>query len=203
MRSILIALIVIFLSFGSAFALADNTNQQGQLQGQGQDQDQLQLQGQAQQQGQLQGQDQGQLQGQGQVSVGKVKVNTEVINEDSDNAPDAIAFPAVAATEGVQSGTLSYLFGSLGKADTELYKKAATQIQVILAIPDEYIGQEEKAQLISDLINKMKKSNRTQRFLGFLWEDNSKSILNLNGLLTWGSVWAEGQNPFQSKRDME
>jgi hypothetical protein len=34
-------------------------------------------------------------------------------------------------------------------------------------------------------------------------EQHSKNLFNMFGLLSWDSFWAEGQNPFQSKADME
>lgn len=152
----------------------------------------------------LQGQMQGQLQGQGQGQVANGKVNTEVTvsgDEDSDKTPDAIGFPSVVAAEGTSSGSATYGFGSLGKANTETYKKIIPQIQTVLAIPDDIMSREEKKVVIVSLVKKMTDGNRTQRFLGIMWEDNSKSLLNMFGLLCWDSVWAEGQKPMQSKVD--
>lgn len=152
----------------------------------------------------LQGQMQGQLQGQGQGQVANGHVDTDVNisgDEDSDRAPDAIGFPSVIAAEGTSSGSASYGFGSLGKANTETYKKVIPQIQTVLAIPDDIMSREEKVVIVKQLVKKMTDSNRTQRFLGFMWEDNSKSLLNMFGLLCWDSVWAEGQKPMQSKVD--
>lgn len=143
---------------------------------------------------------QGQLQGQKQTAVGKV--NTDVNVEGDTIKSYAIAFPSVSAVEGTSSGTATYLFGSLGKANTETYKKIIPQIQTILAIPDDIMSKEEKKATVAILVKKMTDSNKTQRFLGILWEDNSKSLLNILGLLTWDSVWAEGQRPLQCKSDM-
>lgn len=198
-KVICIAVILLLVSFGLAFALADNTNKQGQIGINEQDQDQLQGQKQGQLQDQAQAAIAAQGQQQGQVSVGAV--NTEVKGDNIDTT--AISFPSVSAAEGTSSASATYLFGSLGKASTETYKRIIPQIQAILAIPQEVMGTQEKGQLINILTEKMMGSNRTQRFLGFAWEDNSKSLLNFFGLLTWDSVWMEGQKPFQCKADIK
>jgi hypothetical protein len=148
-----------------------------------------------------QGQLQGQLQGQGQKQTAVGKVTTDVKVEGDTIKSYAIAFPSVSSAEGTSSGQATYLFGSLGKSNTELYKKLIPQIQTILAIPDDIMSQAEKKTIIDTLVKKMTDANRTQRFLGILWEDNSKSLLNVMGLLTWDSFWAEGQKPLQSKVD--
>lgn len=146
---------------------------------------------------------QGQLQGQLQGQVANGKVSTDVKVEGDTIKSTAIAFPSLSSAEGVSSGTATYLFGSLGKSSTEVYKKIIPQIQTILAIPDDMMDKEMKSLRIKQLVNKMTDANRTQRVLGVLWEDNSKSILNVFGLLTWDSLWDEGQKPFQSKSDIK
>ena len=146
---------------------------------------------------QQQGQLQGQLQGQKQTAVGKVEVT-----DNSETKTTAIAFPSVAAAEGTNSASATYLFGSLGKANTETYKRVIPEIQTVLAIPDAIMSNEMKKDIITTLVKKMTDANRTQRLLGVLWEDNSKNLLNLFGLLTWDSFWAEGQKPLQCKSDI-
>jgi hypothetical protein len=204
---VIVALMVMLLCIGTANA-ALNEQDQGQLQGQQQGQGQLQGQSQGQSQGQ--GQDQGQLQGQaqaaiaaqGQVSVGKVKTGINIIEEDSDAAPDSIAFPSTGATEGVASANASYMFGNLGLSDTEMYKKGSHIIQTVLAIPEDILPREEKIAIVKDVVAKMQKSVKPRRLLGIGPEQHSKNLLNLFGLLSMDSVWADGQRPFQRKKDI-
>jgi hypothetical protein len=205
---LLVVIVAMLFVCGNAFAVLDsiknNSPEQDQTQGQLQGQGQAQGQGQGQLQGQAQAAIAAQGQGQGQIANGKVDTDVSISGDaDSDRMPDAIGFPSVIAAEGTSSGSASYGFGSLGKANTETYKKVIPQIQTVLAIPDNILPQEEKVVIVKQLVGKMTDSNRTQRFLGIMWEDNSKSLLNMFGLLCWDSVWAEGQKPFQSKSDMK
>ena len=159
-------------------------------------------------QGQMQGQLQGQLQGQGQKQTAVGKVNTKVstdLNVDGNNVKVyGNSWPSIGGAEGVSTGTASSMFGSLGISSTEQYKKLMPQIQVVSAlIKEEIISKEEGQKIIDSLVKKMIKANKTQRFLGIFWETDSKSIMNLLGLLSWDSIWNEGQNPFQSKSDIK
>jgi hypothetical protein len=179
---------------------------QGQSQGQNQNQGQAQGQAQGQQQGQLQGQLQGQAQaaiaaqgqGQGQVAVGKVEVA-----DNSETKTTAIAFPSTGATEGVASANASYLFGNLGLSDTEIYRKGSHIIQTVLAIPDDILSKGEKSAIVKNVVAKMMNSVRPRRLLGIGPEQHSKNLINLFGLLSFDSVWADGQRPFQSKSDVK
>lgn len=192
---LLIALLLVTPCF--AGALNEQDQEQGQAQGQLQGQAQGQLQGQAQGQAQAAIAAQGQLQGQ----IGKVSTDVSINEEDSDKAPDAVAFPTQGATEGVASANASYMFGNLGLSDTEMYKKGSHLIQTILAIPDDVIAKEEKSVLVKSVVAKMMKSIRPRRLLGIGPEQHSKNLINLFGLLSFDSVWAEGQKPFQKKQD--
>lgn len=145
-----------------------------------------------QQQGQLQGQQQG------QVAVGKVEVS-----DNSSSKTTAIAFPSTGATEGVASANASYMFGNLGLSDTEIYKKGGYIIQTVLAIPDEYLSKPAKAEIIATVINKMMKSVKPRRLLAIGPEQHSKNLLNLFGLISLDSFWADGQKPFQCKSDIK
>jgi len=154
-------------------------------------------------QGQMQGQLQGQMQGQGQKQTAVGKVNTDVNVSGDVNKVYANSWPSISGAEGVSSGTASSLFGSLGMSSTEQYKKLMPQIQVISnLIKDGTISKEAGQDQIDTLVKRMLRANKTQRFLGIFWETDSKSLINLLGLLSWDSIWDEGQNPFQSKRDM-
>ena len=148
-------------------------------------------------QGQIQGQLQGQLQGQGQVANGEVNVGGDTIKS------VALGFPNVSAAEGTNSATATYLFGSLGLSDTEMYKKGIATIQTVLAIPDEILPQAEKKALVLQVIDKMMGSIRAKRLLGIGPEQHSKNLVNLFGVLSWDSVWAENQKPFQCKSDIK
>jgi hypothetical protein len=152
-------------------------------------------------QGQLQGQMQGQGQGQKQTAVGKV--NTDVSVAGDNVKVYGNAWPSVGGAEGVSTGTASSMFGSLGISSTEQYKKLMPQIQVISnLIKDGTISKEAGQDQIDTLVKRMLRANKTQRFLGIFWETDSKSLMNFLGLLSWDSIWNEGQNPFQSKSDM-
>jgi type II secretory pathway pseudopilin PulG len=200
---LLVALCIIGLLVTPCFGGALNEQNQDQDQGQLQGQAQGQLQGQAQ--GQLQGQAQAAIaaqgQGQGQIALGKVKTDVNV-SDNSKTETTAIAFPSTGATEGVASANASYMFGNLGLSDTEMYKKGAHIIQTVLAVPDNIIEPELKAAIVKDVISKMRESIRPRRLLGIGPEQHSKNLINLFGLLSFDSLWADGQKPFQSKGDM-
>lgn len=200
MRLAALVLALVLLA-APAFAVLDdnsNHNTQGQLQGQQQGQGQAQGQGQGQLQGQAQAAIAAQGQGQGQIAVGKVDVQ-----DNSKTETTAIAFPSTGATEGVASANASYMFGNLGLSDTEMYKKGAHIIQTVLAVPDNIIEPELKAAIVKDVISKMRESIRPRRLLGIGPEQHSKNLINLFGLLSFDSVWADGQKPFQSKGDIQ
>jgi len=198
MKKVLCIAVVLMLAVCSpAFAVLDdnsNHNTQGQLQGQGQ----AQGQGQGQLQGQAQAAIAAQGQGQGQIAVGKVDVQ-----DNSKTETTALAFPNVSAAEGTNSATATYLFGSLGLSDTEMYKKGIATIQTVLAIPDEILPQAEKKALVLQVIDKMMGSIRAKRLLGVGPEQHSKNLVNLFGVLSFDSVWAENQKPFQCKSDIK
>ena len=191
---------MLLLTCSTVFAGALNEQDQGQGQAQGQLQGQGQLQDQGQ--GQLQGQTQeaiaAQGQGQGQIAVGEVNVQ-----DNSEYKSTAIAFPSTGATEGVASANASYMFGNLGLSDTEVYKKGAYIIQTILAIPNNILNEEAKAAIVNDVVTKMLKSVKPRRLLGIGPEQHSKNLVNLFGLLSFDSVWADGQKPFQAKSDIK
>lgn len=208
MKFFIAVVMTLLLAFGCYAAFDSNLNQQdqgqqqGQLQGQGQNQGQNQGQAQGQGQGQLQGQAQAAIaaqgQGQGQVAVGKVDVQ-----DNSSTKTIAIAFPSTGATEGVASANASYMFGNLGLSDTEMYKKGSHLIQTTLAIPDDVLPKNEKAEIVREILNKMTKSMRPRRLFGIGPEQHSKNLINLFGLFSFDSVWADGQKPFQRKGDMQ
>jgi hypothetical protein len=195
---LLAILLAVLLVCGSAFALGDNKNEQDQGQAQGQLQGQAQGQGQGQLQGQAQAAIAAQGQGQGQIAVGKVDVQ-----DNSKTETTAIAFPSTGATEGVASANASYMFGNLGLSDTEMYKKGAHIIQTVLAVPDNILEPELKAAIVKDVISKMRESIKPRRLLGIGPEQHSKNLVNLFGLLSFDSVWAENQKPFQCKSDIK
>lgn len=129
--------------------------------------------------------------------------NSQVTNDEHKKFESfGVAFPSVTSAEGTNSASASYFLGSLGKSNTETYKKVIPEIQTILAIPEDVLPLAMKKDIISTLLKKMSDANRTQRFLGILWEDNSKNLINMFGLLTMDSFWDEGQRPFQCKSDM-
>lgn len=198
--SLVCAVVSVAIAVSCYAAFDDNSNHNTQGQGQDQGQAQGQLQGQAQ--GQLQGQAQAAIaaqgQGQGQVAVGKVEVQ-----DNSQYESTAIAFPTTGATEGVASANASYMFGNLGLSDTETYKKGSHIIQTILAIPDDILSKEEKKVIVLDVVAKMMKSVRPRRLFGIGPEQHSKNLVNLFGLLSFDSVWADGQKPFQAKKDIK
>lgn len=210
MKNKVIVLVIAMLLTLTSIAFAGNNNNQNNSDNGG---NQEQIQGQAQ--GQLQGQAQGQLQGQAQAATaiqGQLGIvgqaNKQATSQNVAVGGDttkvySASYPAVGATEGVSSGTASSLFGSLGLANTEQYKKLMPQIQVISALTKEgFLTQEEGQERIDNLVRRMIRSNKTQRFLGIFWETDTKSIMNLLGLLSWDSIWDEGQNPFQRKSDI-
>lgn len=198
--SIVLAIVFVLcasLSFAALIEDNSNTNQQGQAQGQGQ----------GQLQGQAQGQGQGQMQGQAAIAaqgqIGEVSTDVSINEEDSDKAPDAIAFPTQGATEGVASANASYMFGNLGLSDTEMYKKGTFIIQTVLAIPEDVLSKAEKTEIVKTVIGKMMKSIRSRRLLGIGPEQHSKNLVNIFGLLSLDSFWADGQQPFQKKADIK
>jgi hypothetical protein len=146
---------------------------------------------------------QGQLQGQAQGQVANGKVETDVKVEGDNVKAYANAWPSLSAAEGVSSGTASSIFGSLGLSSTESYKKIIPQIQAIIAIDPALMDNDSKKAVIKILVTKMTESNRKQRLLGVGPEVQGKSLINLFGILSWDSVWAEGQNPFQCKSDIK
>jgi len=146
-------------------------------------------------------QQQGQGQLQGQVAQGKVDTDVKV---EGDNVKAyANAWPSLSAAEGVSSGTASSIFGSLGLSSTESYKKIIPQIQAIAAIDSAIMDNEAKKAVINILVQKMTDSNRKQRLLGVGPEIQGKSLINLFGILSWDSLWAENQKPFQCKSDIK
>jgi hypothetical protein len=206
MKRLLLAVAICLFLSTSAYALLDTINNRTNSPSSDASATASQLQGQGQIQGQGQGQGQGQLQAataaQGQQQLGEVKTTTKVeVGGDTTKDNYAIAFPSTASAEGTSNAQATYLFGSLGKSNTETFKKLIPEIQAILAIPDAVMAPEMKKDIVGTLVKKMLDANRTQRFLGFMWEDNSKNLLNMFGLLCWDSVWSEGQKPFQSKSD--
>jgi hypothetical protein len=201
MKAFIMLLALLFLITSPCYAIG-----QAQGQGQGQQQGQGQLQGQSQGQSQGQGQDQGQLQGQAQAAIaaqGQIALGKVNVEDNSTYEATSIAFPDTGATEGVASANASYMFGNLGLSDTEMYKKGSHIIQTVLAIPDDVLSRGEKRAIVNDVVSKMQKSVRPRRLLGIGPEQHSKNLINLFGLLSFDSVWADGQKPFQSKADME
>jgi hypothetical protein len=186
---------------GGLFEDNSNTNQQGQAQGQQQGQGQAQGQGQGQLQGQAQAAIAAQGQGQGQIALGKVSTDVNIGGDSIKST--ALMFPNVSAAEGTNSATATYLFGSLGLSDTEMYKKGVATIQTVLAIPDEILTLDEKKVLVKQVVDKMMSSIRAKRLLGIGPEQHSKNLINIFGLLSWDSVWAENQKPFQCKSDIK
>lgn len=133
----------------------------------------------------------------------KNKQDVSVGGDSTENKVYANQWPSIGGAEGVNTATGSSIFGSLGLSSTEEYKKYIPQIQAIIAIPDEVMNKEEKAQLVKVLVGKLMGGNRTQRFLAVGWETHGKNLLNLFGLLAHDSFWAEGQKPLQCKSDMK
>jgi len=189
--AVAVTLFVFLLTGSMAWALFDdNSTDQDQSQGQGQ------LQGQAQ--GQLQGQAQGQAQAaiaaQGQLQgQSATQGNTQNIGGDSTKAY-ANAWPSLSGGEGVSQANAYSVFGGLGLSNTEPYKAYITQIQAIEA--STVLDAETKQIYVSLLTQKMYKENKKQRFLGLFWETSGRNLLNLFGVLSWDSFWAEGQHPF-------
>jgi len=198
MKKLLLVLAIVLLIASPSFALLDTIRNNSPEQDQGQAQGQAQGQGQGQLQGQAQAAIAAQGQGQGQIAVGKVDVQ-----DNSSTKTTAIAFPSTGATEGVASANASYMFGNLGLSDTEMYKKGANIIQTVLAIPDNILEPELKAAIVKDIISKMRESIKPRRLLGIGPEQHSKNLINLFGLLSFDSVWAENQKPFQCKADIK
>jgi len=196
MKKLVLLVAVLLLTVTPAFALLDtirnNSPEQDQTQGQAQGQAQGQLQGQAQAAIAAQGQ------GQGQIGVVSTNVGGDTVKDNY-----ALSFPNVSAAEGTNSATATYLFGSLGLADTEMYKKGIATIQTVLAVPDDIISKEEKKVLVNQVIAKMMASIRAKRLLGVGPEQHSKNLFNLFGVISTDSVWAEGQQPFQKKKDIK
>jgi len=199
---LMLTLFAVLLAFGVCFgALIEdnsNTNQQQQGQAQGQLQGQAQGQGQGQLQGQAQAAIAAQGQGQGQLGIVSTSVGGDTVKDNY-----ALSFPNVSAAEGTNSATATYLFGSLGLSDTEMYKKGIATIQTVLAVPDEIITKDEKKVLVNKVIEKMMGSIRAKRLIGIGPEQHSKNLLNLFGVLTFDSMWDEGQKPFQRKKDIK
>ena len=193
MRFLLVALVtllVLGLVVG-AYAWQDNDNSQQQGQAQGQLQGQLQ--------GQAQGQ--GQIAAQGQGQLGVVKTETSVDGDDVKTKVYANSWPALSGGEGVSQANAYSVFGGLGLSQTEAYKAYITQIQAIEA--SSVLSAEKKAEYVAILAEKMIKTNRTKRLLGIGPEVSGRNLLNLFGLLSWDSVWADNQKPFQSKGDIK
>jgi hypothetical protein len=138
-----------------------------------------------QQQGQIQGQMQGQQQG--QIANGEVSVtgdSTKVY---------ANAWPSVTGAEGVSSGNAATIFGSLGLSQTEKYKKIMPQLQAVSAlVKDGMITPEEGRAIVKPMVEKLVRTNKTQRLLGILWETDGRNLLNGFGILAWDSVWKDG-----------
>jgi hypothetical protein len=131
-------------------------------------------------------QGQAQLQGQGQQSS-----NTN--STGNDNKVYANAWPSVTPAEGTSSGTASSIFGSLGIADTEKYKKIQVILQTLSAeVQAGLITQSQAQSLATDLNVKLLGTVKTQRVLGILWETSGKNLGNVLGLLTFDSFWKDG-----------
>lgn len=141
---------------------------------------------------QLQGQAQGQLQGQAAIAA-QGQANSQAIGGD-ETKTYANAWPSLSGQEGVSQANAYSIFGGLGLSSTEPYKAYITQIQAIEA--STVLTPEDKALYVNMLVHKMYKANKKQRFLGLFWETSGRNALNLFGLLSWDSFWAEGQHPF-------
>jgi len=164
-----------------------NTNEQGQLQGQIQ--------------GQMQNQLQGQAQGQGQIAVGETAQDVSISGDETKVKSYAVSYPALSGGEGISQANAYSIFGGLGLSQTEKYKVYIVQIQAIEA--STVLTAEQKVAYINTLATKMMKTNKTQRWLGFGPETSGRNLFNLFGILSWDSVWAESQKPFQSKKDIK
>jgi hypothetical protein len=140
----------------------------------------------------LQGQMQGQAQGQGQGQIAAQGQLGEVTTTDnSETKAYAVSYPALSGGEGISQANAYSLFGGLGLSNTEKYKVYITQIQAIEAIS--LLTQAEKTDLVKQLVNKMVKSNKTQRILGIGPETSGRNLFNLFGILSWDSFWKDGE----------
>ena len=105
----------------------------------------------------------------------------------------ANTWPSVTPAEGTSSGTASSIFGSLGIADTEKYKKVQVILQTLAAeVTAGLITQTQAQNMAMGLNVKLMGTVKTQRVLGILWETSGKNLGNLLGLLTFDSVWKDG-----------
>lgn len=132
---------------------------------------------------------QGQLQGQvqGQIAQGEVSVTGDT------NKVFANSWPSVTGAEGVSSGNAATIFGSLGLSQTEKYKKIMPQLQAVSAlVKDGMLTPEEGRAIIQPMVEKLVRTNKTQRLLGILWETDGRNLLNGFGILAWDSVWKDG-----------
>jgi hypothetical protein len=198
-KVIVLVLAILLVAYGPAFALLDTINNRNNSP----EQDQSQLQGQAQ--GQAQGQLQGQGQGQGQAQaataiqgqlgiVGQKQGNEQKTTVEGDSTKVyANSWPSVTGAEGVSSGNAATIFGSLGLSQTEKYKKIMPQLQAVSALVKEgMITPEEGRAIIKPMVEKLIRTNKTQRLLGILWETDGRNLLNGFGILAWDSVWKDG-----------
>lgn len=155
---------------------------------------------QAQQQGQLQGQAQGQAQAavaaQGQIANGDVSV----AGDETKVKSYAVAYPSLSGGEGISQANAYSIFGGLGLSNTEKYKTYITQIQAIEA--SQILSADQKKVMVDELATKMLKSNKAQRWLGIGFETSGRNLINLFGILSWDSFWADGQKPFQRSKDI-
>lgn len=102
-------------------------------------------------------------------------------------------WPSVTPAEGTSSGTASTLFGSLGIADTEKYKKIQVILQTLSAeIQAGLISKDDAAPMIASLNTKLMGTVKTQRTLfGLGPETSGKNFLNGLGLLTSDSFYKD------------
>lgn len=134
-------------------------------------------------QGQIQGQQSSQANGQ-----------TTTVNDPNNSKVYANTWPSVAASEGTSAGTASTIFGSLGIADTEKYKKIQVILQTLSAeIQAGLISKEDAAPMVASLNIKLMGTVKTQRTLfGLGPETSGKNLLNVLGLATADSFYKDG-----------
>jgi len=145
-----------------------------------------------------QGQDQGQAMEQGQIAVGQVQVQD---NSSQEYKAFSFAPPGIAAVKGTSSANMYSIFGGIGLSQTEEYTIAIEKLAVIERLQGAgYITEEQARNEALVTYIQLDSATQPKRILGIFGKTRGRHLLNLMGLLSWDSYWAEGQTPFTKSK---
>ena len=171
--------------FGSGNSDNDNENRNTNTNLLGNDQDQ--------------GQDQKQAMGQAQGNANKID-----INDNSEYRSYAFSPPAIHAQKGTSSANMYSIFGGVGLSQTEEYTIAIEKIAVIERLQVlGYLTPEEARAEARATYAQLDSATQPKRILSVLGKTRGRHLLNLLGLLSWDSFWAEGQVPFKGSAQVK